>query len=204
MIHAMNATSATTLSVNPVASTLGARQSEISAAMRRGKRAIARRSRHLGRLLSDVMAVRLSRRTSAMLLMTRLICGAVFVMLGICSLGYVRLDGIPVTPLWMDWIQIGGGSALAIGLLCRPAMLALTAGYAVIGVTALNNGTIPLTETMSALTALVCCVAGPGRYSCDMLIYNLLARRRQPRKNPQARYGDHITHEAFSTLNHAS
>ena len=198
-ITAMNATISSPavsmiLSVNPVAKTLGAMHPELHATLLRGGRAIAHNTRRAAVLLSAVFAVNASRRSSTLLLATRLLFGTLFIIMGLCSLDLLPVQTAFHLPRWAAIMEIASGGALMLGLFSRLAMLTLFGVYAWVSYEALITGFFPQTALLCTLGALLNCIAGPGRYSLDMSLYRTLCNALGSAHRPVAS----MSSEAFS------
>ncbi len=171
-----------TLSVNPVANTLGAMHPEIQATIMRGGRAIAHGTRRAAGPLSGVFAVNATRRASVLLLATRILFGTMFIIMGLCSLDALPLATAFQLPEWAAVTEIVTGCALALGLFSRISMFVLGVLYAWVAYEVCLTGIFPQTAILCALGAILNCIAGPGRYSLDMPLYKLLRRSLRPRR----------------------
>ncbi len=165
-----------TLSVNPVAKTLGAMHPELQATILRSGRAIANETRRAAIFLSAVFAVNASRRSSALLLATRILFGLMFILMGLCSLDVMPMQTAFTLPAWGAALEVIAGCALMLGLFSRISMLMLTALYGWMTWQVALAGLFPQTAILCTLGALLNCIAGPGRYSLDMPLYKSLCR----------------------------
>lgn len=164
------------LSVNPSAKTLGSMHPELTAALLRGREALARRTRRVARVLSTVFAVGASRRSSVFLLLSRVLFGTMFIVMGLCSLGLLPLEVVFRSPGWMAWTEVAAGGALILGLFSRISMATLAVLYCMVVWQRFNLGIFPQTAILCTLGAILNCIAGPGRYSLDTLLCKGLSR----------------------------
>ncbi len=190
MMTATSTPIASILSVNPVSKTVGAMHPELTDTLRRGSEVLARRTRGLLPMLSAFFATDASVKTSALLLATRTLFGAMFIVMGLSTSSLLPVETTFAAPLWASPLEICAGVALILGLFSRLSMLVLTVLYGMLTWEAASAGMFPQTALFCTLGALLNCIAGPGRFSIDMLLHNMLRRNggaHKARKSPLSR-----------------